>query len=123
MSKPWGKVPSEVVTDGELGNLAVRLYAALAMNTGREGGGVKPIGIRLLAEMVKAGKSATADAMRELVERGHVKTVPGAKGARALYLLTAACHSPRMDAGVVVYAEGGVTVTRKKGVTRLAKVG
>jgi len=74
-----------VLYDKELSFSARCVYAALADRVGS--GATTSIGMRLLAKRLGASKTTVCDAVKELVDRGHVKVRPFGK-QRAIYHLT-----------------------------------
>ena len=122
MGEAFGRVPKSILRDTRLSHADVRVYGALASWAIGSGAVVKR-GVRTIAEESAVSLRMVPGCLKALEAAGHLKRYPGENGMRAYYVLTSPIFRPKADRDEVVYAENGVTVTRKRGAARLAKVG
>lgn len=86
----WGMVPFDVLLDGRLRHLDVRVYAILSAS---RRGQIAGIGTRLIGKYAHASQRHVVYSLKRLVSCGHVEILPTKRGYRARYRLLSACFT------------------------------
>lgn len=102
----FARLPIEVLRDGRLNATDLRVFGELALACW---GTTVSVGVRLLGQHVGVKKTEVARSLRRLIEFGHLRQGPGARGKRMVYVLES-----------MVFGEIGYT--QKSGVPYIAKM-
>lgn len=84
-SARWARIPEQVLADGRITDVDLRVYAALAVSL--HGRGYAPVPYSTLAQLSHHAVSTVRRSIARLVERGYVEALGGDPGAANEYAL------------------------------------
>lgn len=115
MKLGFSRIPKSVLMDEKLSDKAVRIYGILSGNTRKKtGSAIHPIGVRLLAKLAMCSVGTVSKEVNSLIERGHLKRLPGDNGQRAIYCMTSPVFAAAISSSETLWQGGSIKVVRDR---------